>query len=55
MTRQEMIDFLIDNDLSDWEDSTQRDEYLADILRNGFVGYEYYDYQQLVEEVNNRK
>lgn len=40
MTRNEMIDALIERDLSsdEWS-ANDRDAYLADLLRNGFIGY----------------
>jgi hypothetical protein len=40
MNREEMIDWLIDNDLNGWDgNEAGKSEYLAYILYEGFVGY----------------
>ena len=47
-TREEMIDWLVNNDLNDWN------EYLAHLLTQGFTGYENMTDKELQDEKNER-
>jgi hypothetical protein len=39
MTKEEMIDALIKDDMTDWFYPNQKDAYFAQLLRDGFDGY----------------
>lgn len=54
MTRDEMINELINNDLNDWYDREDQEEYFAYLLRTGFIGYEQQTDQQLTDEMYDR-
>lgn len=54
VTKTEMIDKLIDDDLNDWRSSTQQQNYIADMLREGFQGYNKQTYEQLKDEMQTR-
>ena len=54
MNRNEMIDLLIDNDLNDWNERDDKDDYFATILRKGFIGYELWHDQELTDEMYDR-
>lgn len=56
MNREEMIEWLIDNDLTTdgWGSFAERDNYLATVLREGFVGYAHQTDAQLRDEVKAR-
>jgi len=51
MKRVEMIEWLINDDLNDWHHIDKVDEYLASILREGFVGYANQTDEQLRQEI----
>lgn len=56
MTREQMIEWLIDNDLNDWNgNEAGKTEYLALILRAGFVGYSNQTDEELADEIAERK
>ena len=64
MNRELAINLLVDNDLNDWQDRDDRDEYFSYMLRNGLKGYneltdeeledELYD-RDLLDDFNNRE
>lgn len=55
MTREEMIDWLIDNDLNAWNgNGAGKREYLACILHEGFVGYRNQKDNELRTEILER-
>jgi len=53
-TRIEMIDWLVDNDLNDWNNEQSKNEYLAHLLTQGFEGYENMTDKELQDEKNER-
>ena len=56
MTRDEMIEFLIDTDFNYIMDYTGNGAELLDsYLRNGFKGYAAYTEEELIAEVAQRK
>ena len=55
MTRDEMINALIDDDLNGWYDRDDKDEYLAYILLNGWIGYKSQSDEELVVECLDRR
>jgi hypothetical protein len=59
MNREEMIEWLIDNDLNDWDawngKETGRHDYFAFLLKVGFVGYANQTDEELLAEINERK
>ena len=56
MTRDEMVDFLIDSDYAYIMDNDGGGlELLDSYLRNGFKGYEAYTQEELIAEVAQRK
>ena len=52
--REEMIDWLINNDLNDWNTEVSKNEYLAHLLTQGFTGYENMTDKELQDEKNER-
>ena len=55
MNREQMIDWLIDNDLNDWNgNEAGKSEYLAFILHEGFVGYRNQTDDELRAEILER-
>lgn len=52
-TREDLIDYLIKDDLS-IQESGEADDYLYNILREGFCGYAKYSDSELIEEFNER-
>lgn len=54
MTRDEMINALIDDDLNGWYDRDDKDEYLAYILLNGWVGYKSQSDKELMDDCIDR-
>mgnify|MGYP003333993914 CR=1 FL=1 len=53
MTREEMIEKLIDNDMNDIKNGS--DDFLYNILRCGWVGYGAFTIQELRDEVEARE
>ena len=43
LSREEMIEWLVDNDLHDWNNSASKDEYFAYIVTFGVKGYVQHD------------
>ena len=54
MTRDEMIDWLIDNDLNIFSSTKDFECYFASILRTGFIGYENQTNDELRQEILER-
>lgn len=54
MNRNEMIDLLIDSDLNDWFASEDKEDYFANVMRKGFIGYENQTDYELKEECLQR-
>jgi len=54
MDREEMIDWLIDNDLNGWNNEASMSEYLSMILYEGFKGYNNYTDNALRAEILER-
>lgn len=50
-----MINALIDDDLNGWYDRDDKDEYLAYILLNGWIGYKSQSDEELVVECLDRR
>jgi hypothetical protein len=50
MNRNEMIDMLVEDDLHSWYDRDDKDSYFAHIMRKGFIGYESWHDQELIDE-----
>jgi hypothetical protein len=57
MTREQMIEWLISNDLAadGWASSEDKDAWFAMILRSGFAGYETQTDAELAQEITERK
>ena len=56
MDKEEMIEWLIDDDLNNWDSNeTGRAEYFEFILRTGFVGYNNQTDEELANEIMERK
>ena len=56
MTRDEMVEFLIDSDYAYiMENDGGGPELLCSYLRNGFKGYEAYTDEELIADVAQRK
>ena len=56
MTREQMVEFLIDSDYAYIMDNDGGGlELLDSYLRNGFKGYEAYTQEELIAEVAQRK
>jgi len=53
--REEMIDWLVDNDLHDWSNSASKDEYFAHILTFGFKGYDNMTDEEIQSEYKERQ
>lgn len=54
MTREEMIQILIDDDINGWRDREDQNTYLAMLLKNGFIGYTQWHQQELEDELHDR-
>ena len=54
ISKEKMIDWLIDSDVNDWYDKAEQQAYLSHILRTGFVGYENQSYEELKTECEER-
>ena len=54
MLREEIIDWLVDDDLNDWSNSHSKDEYFAHILTFGFKGYESMTDNEILDEYYQR-
>ena len=54
MERSELIRRLISDDIYDGNDTDSRDEYLATILADGFIGYNKLFTEELQAEWNER-
>ena len=55
MRREEMIDWLTDNDLHDWSNSASKDEYFAYLLFYGFKGYQQMTDEEIKYEYDERQ
>jgi len=55
MTKSEMIDKLIDDDLNDWNSKTDQQTYLYKLLENGFKGYLHHSEDELLAELKSRE
>jgi hypothetical protein len=55
LSREEMIDWLVDNDLHDWSNSTSKDEYFAHILIFGVKGYQNMTDEEIQSEYKDRQ
>jgi len=54
MERSKLIQRLISDDIYGWSDTDSRDEYLATILAEGFLGYNKQFTEELQAEWNER-
>lgn len=54
ISKEKMIEWLIDSDLNDWNDPRDQTEFLSSILTDGFVGYANQTYEELKEECQER-
>jgi hypothetical protein len=54
MTKDKLIEMLIDDDLDDWRDEAVKNSYFAVLLHNGFVGYRNQTGEELLTEVVER-
>ena len=54
LTRQQLIEWLIDNDINDWNTEASRFDYFHKILLDGFEGYENMTTSELVDEYDQR-
>ena len=54
MTKDEMIEALITDDLNDWFNPKEKDAYFAMHLRDGFIGYLNQSEQELRDECIER-
>ncbi len=54
MTRFELIENLISDDIYDWNDTASMSDYLGTMLREGFVGYANQTTEELQTEWNER-
>ena len=54
MNRTEMIEILVNNDLLDWYNTYDKNQYFESILRKGFIGYETQTNTELVDELYYR-
>jgi hypothetical protein len=54
MTKDEMIEALITDDLNDWFNPKEKDAYFAMHLRDGFIGYLNKSEEELMEECLDR-
>jgi hypothetical protein len=52
--REETINWLVNNDLNDWNSEVNKNEYLANLLKLGFTGYENMTDKELQDEKNER-
>ena len=52
--REEMINWLVNNDINDWNNEQSKNEYLAFLLTSGFIGYENMTDKELQDEKNER-
>ena len=55
MTKSEMIDQLIDDDLNDWNSRTDQQTYFYHLLENGFKGYFHQTKDELLAELKSRE
>jgi hypothetical protein len=55
MTKSEMIDQLIDDDLNDWNSKTDQQTYLYHLLHDGFKGYLHQSEDELLAELKSRE
>ena len=53
MTRQEMIEAIIDSLLDNWGSQKDFDIFVKDILRNGFNGFANMSDEQIADEYRN--
>lgn len=55
LSREEMIEWLVDNDLHDWNNSASKDEYFAHILTFGMKGYDNMTDEEIQSEYKDRQ
>jgi hypothetical protein len=55
MTKSEMIDQLIDDDLNDWNSKIDQQTYLYHLLHDGFKGYLHQSEDELLAELQSRE
>jgi hypothetical protein len=55
MNRKDMIEMLINDDLTDWHTPQARNDYLWLLMENGFVGYASYKDEELQAEMKARE
>lgn len=55
MTKNEMIEMLVDDDINDWHDRDDQADYLSYLLRRGFKGYDDYTEEELRNELFDRE
>lgn len=53
--RKTLIELLIDDDLNDWFTKSDQADYLSYLLRTGFIGYNHWTDQELIDECINRE
>jgi hypothetical protein len=54
MERFQLVQRLVSDDIYGWKDTDARDDFLGDILRDGFVGYSNKSTEELQAEWNYR-
>jgi hypothetical protein len=55
LSREEMIEWLVDNDLHDWNNSASKDEYFAYIVTFGVKGYDNMTDEEIQFEYRERQ
>lgn len=55
MSKEEMINLLVKDDLESWYDRDDKDSYFAYIMRKGFKGYEEHTKLDLYLELTDRE
>jgi len=54
LNREQVIDWLVNNDINDWNNEQSRNEYIAHVMTCGFVGYENMTDKELQDEYKER-
>lgn len=55
MTKFDMIELLVDDDINSWYDRDDQYDYLSYLLRRGFKGYDDYTEEELRNELIDRE
>lgn len=55
MTKFDMIELLVDDDINSWYDRDDQCDYLSYLLRRGFKGYDDYTEEELRNELIDRE